>query len=595
MARIRAPELVGRGWVGVESLSLAELRGRFALIDFWTFCCINCLHVLDELRPLEERWGDVVTVVGVHSPKFSHEADPDALADAIVRYEVTHPVLDDADMTTWQAYAARAWPTLVLVDPEGFIVARYAGEGHVHAIDALLSELVPQAERRGLLRAGGGPALAPVPESDGLLFPSAVLGLSDGRWLVSDTAHHQLAVLDADAERIVARIGTGVRGHRDGGPSEAQLNEPAGLCLLPPQVARAVGYDVVVADSVNHALRGLTLDDGQLRTVAGTGRAWTPTDPSSLSSPRDVAWWDERVWVAMAGIHQIWSFDPVTGTAAPVAGTRTEGLRDGPLDEAWFAQPSGLAPDSDRLWLVDAETSALRYVRDGAVHTVVGSGLFDFGFRDGGRDRARLQHPLGVIVLPDATIGVCDTFNGALRVFDPAAGELTTAAAGLREPSGAALDGGAVLVVESAAHRLVTVPLDARARASGTAERSERPPTPIAGGHVSLQVVFAAPAGQRLDERYGPPTRLTVSATPAALLRSGDGAGTQMRRSLDVDASVGSGVLHVTATAASCDEGSGEGASCHLHQQDWGIPVQVAPDAPGVLVLVLGGPEAQDE
>ncbi len=572
-------------------LSLADLRGRFVLIDFWTFCCINCLHVLDELRPLEERWSHVLTVVGVHSPKFSHEAEPGTLADAVARYGVTHPVLDDADMTTWQAYAARAWPTLVLIDPEGFVVSQYAGEGHAHAIDALLAELVPQAQRRGTLRTGGGPPVTPAPASSGLLFPSALLGLPDGHWLVSDTAHHRLAVLDADAEQIVARIGTGVRGHRDGAPSDAQLNEPEGLCLLPPDVARAVGYDVVVADSVNHALRGLRLADWSLRTAAGTGRPWNPTDTTSLSSPRDVAWWDGRVWVAMAGIHQLWTFDPVLGSAGPVAGTRTEGLRDGPLDEAWFAQPSGLAPDAERLWVVDAETSALRYVQDGAVHTVVGTGLFDFGFRDGGRQRARLQHPLGVTSLPDGTVAVCDTYNGAIRVFDPPPGEMTTLATGLAEPSNAAAVGGLLLVVESAAHRVVAVPLDARAQAPDTAESSERPPTSIAPGRIRLVVSFVPAPGQRLDERYGPATRLTVSATPAALLRGGDGAGPDLERDLDVDPSVGGGVLHVTATAASCDEGPGEGAACHLHQQDWGIPVRVDPDASDVLALALGGTE----
>ena len=142
--RVRAPELRGRGWLntGGTSYSIAELRGRFVLLDFWTFCCVNCLHVLDELRPLEERYAEELLVVGVHSPKFEHEADPDALAAAVERYDVRHPVLDDPDLVTWQAYTARAWPTLVLVDPEGYVVAQYAGEGHAHAVDALLGELV---------------------------------------------------------------------------------------------------------------------------------------------------------------------------------------------------------------------------------------------------------------------------------------------------------------------------------------------------------------------------------------------------------------------------------------------------------------------
>ena len=154
--RVRAPELEGRGWLntGGETLRLADLRGRFVLLDFWTFCCVNCLHVLDEMRELEEKYDGELVVVGVHSPKFVHEADPDALAAAVERYEVAHPVLDDPDLVTWQAYAARAWPTLVLVDPEGYVVAQYAGEGHAHALDALLGRAPRRAPGQGHAPAG---------------------------------------------------------------------------------------------------------------------------------------------------------------------------------------------------------------------------------------------------------------------------------------------------------------------------------------------------------------------------------------------------------------------------------------------------------
>ena len=142
--RVRASELVGRGWLntGGEQVALEDLRGKVVLLDFWTFCCINCLHVLDELRPLEEEFADVLVTVGVHSPKFEHEADPDALAAAVERYAIEHPVLDDPELTTWQAYSARAWPTLVVVDPEGYIAAHLSGEGHVAGLYGLVRELV---------------------------------------------------------------------------------------------------------------------------------------------------------------------------------------------------------------------------------------------------------------------------------------------------------------------------------------------------------------------------------------------------------------------------------------------------------------------
>lgn len=590
MARIRAPELVGRGWVGAPGdTTLAGLRGRFVLLDFWTFCCINCLHVLDELRPVEHRWRDELTVVGVHSPKFRHEAEPGAVHDAVARYGVAHPVLDDADLATWQAYAAKAWPTLVLVDPEGFIVARYAGEGHAHALDTLLGELVPRARAAGTLTQDGALPAPPTPNRDGLRFPSSLLRLTECRLLVADTAHHQLALMDGDGEQVLAWVGSGERGLRDGPPLTSQLNEPQGMCLLPDDIAAAVGYDVVVADTVNHALRGLRLADLSLRTIAGSGRPWTALDADNLSSPWDVAWWRDEVWVAMAGIHQLATFDPSTGRTQAVAGTRTEGLRDGPLLDAWFAQPSGLAPDGDRLWLVDAETSALRWVEDGHVLTAVGTGLFDFGFRDGDAASARLQHPLGVTALGDGTVVVADTYNGAVRRFDPGTGRLTTLATGLAEPSQLLVSDDGLLVVESAAHRLVTVGLASRAQATDEAETTQRPATAVPPGQVTLAVVFTPPVGQALDERYGPPTRLTVSATPAALLREGDGTSRDLSRHLLLDPQVGGGVLHITAAAASCATDDTEGAACHLHQQDWGIPVVFDDDAaPDVLTLALG-------
>ena len=581
---------------GGRPLSLADLRGRFVLLDFWTFCCVNCLHVLDELRPLEERYDAELVVVGVHSPKFVHEADPDALRAAVERYDVAHPVLDDPDLQTWQAYTARAWPTLVLLDPEGYVVAQYAGEGHVHAIDALLAELRVEHRDRGTLQPGDSPYVAPTPEPRDLAFPAKAIALpGQDRLLVADAGHHQLVELAPDAETVVRRIGSGDRGDQDGAADRASFNEPNGLALLPPQVAEVVGYHLVVADTVNHLLRGVDLDTGEVRTVAGNGKQWMQGDGTeSLSSPWDVTWWKGRVWVAMAGIHQLWTFDPSTGEVAVAAGTTNEGLLDGSLPEAWFAQTSGLAAHGGRLWLADAETSALRYVEAGEVRTAVGAGLFDFGFQDGPGDSALLQHPLGVTALADGTVAVCDTYNGAVRRYDPTTREMSTLATGLAEPSGAVVDGEHLVVVESAAHRLTRIPLahhllGGPARVDGFRHTTRRPVTDVTGGALELVVTFEPPPGQKVDDRFGPATQLVVSATPPALLKAGEGRGTALVRTLEIDPAVGDGVLHVAARAASCDAGDTTGAACHMHQQDWGVPVRVTADGVAGLVLPLSG------
>ena len=572
--RVRAPELLGRGWLNTSGpLRLADLRGRFVLLDFWTFCCINCLHVLDELRPVEEKYADELVIIGVHSPKFVHEADPDALRAAVARYGVHHPVLDDPDLVTWQAYAARAWPTLVLIDPAGYVVATYAGEGHAHAIDATLAQLVEEHRAAGTLRPADSPYVAP-PEPDGdLRFPAKAVVLPDGHLLVADAGHGE--VVELDGTDVVRRFGG--------------FNEPNGLCLLPPSIAAQVGYDVVVADTVHHQLRGIGLSTGEIRDLAGDGtQAMQGDGTDRLSSPWDVAWWQNRVWIAMAGLHQLWTFDPLTGSVEVAAGTTNEGLVDGPLADAWFAQTSGLAPDGDRLWIADSETSSLRVISGGLVTTVVGHGLFDFGFRDGGREDALLQHPLGVTVLPDGTVAVADTYNGAVRRFDPATGLLSTIATGLAEPSGLLVYDGRLLAVESTAHAITEVSLDATADADDTSARTQRPVTEVAAT-LRLDVPFTPPPGQKVDDRFGPASQLIVTATPPSLITFGDGRSTDLTRELVLDPQVGEGVLHVAARAASCDEGGGEGAACRMHQQDWGVPIRITGDATAVLTLPLAG------
>jgi hypothetical protein len=294
----------------------------------------------------------------------------------------------------------------------------------------------------------------------------------------------------------------------------------------------------------------------------------------------------------MAGDHTLATYDPRTGEVVHVAGTRNEGLLDGTLADAWFAQPSGLSAAGDRLWVADAETSALRCVEGGTVTTVAGEGLFDFGFRDGPRDVARLQHPLGVLATADGVL-VADTYNGAVRRYDVATGELETVATGLAEPSGLVPDGErGVLVVESAAHRVVATVLEPR-RVDGPVSRTQRPPTDVAAGELVLRVPFTPPPGQEVDERFGPATQLQVSATPPALLRAGDGTGAGLTRTLVLDPAVGEGVLHVSARAASCDIAGGEGAACRIHQQDWGIPLRISADGAAELVLPLGGAAAR--
>jgi len=646
--RVRASELEGRGWLntGGKSLDLESLRGKIVLLDFWTFCCINCLHVLDELRPLEEKYSDVLVTVGVHSPKFEHEADPVALASAVERYEIHHPVLDDPELATWKAYTARAWPTLVVIDPEGYIVAHLSGEGHAGGLGVLLEELVAEHEAKGTLHRGNGPYVAPEPTSGTLRFPGKATQLSNGNYLVVDSGHHRLVELRPDLETVERIIGSGTKGFLDGQAEIAQFNEPQGVTLLPADLAWKLGYDAVVADTVNHRLRGVTLSSGYVQTIAGNGvqrlldagparvtdtgaGTWSeqhdagPADFAadaldvgalglgvevSLSSPWDVVWSEklQRVVIAMAGTHQIFAFDPLANEVSILAGSGLEGLLDGKAEEAWFAQSSGLATDGeDNIWVADSETSSLRHlvVSDSGVtvETAVGKGLFDFGFRDGASDEARLQHPLGVTVLPDNSVAIADTYNGAVRRYDPSTKSVSTLARGLAEPSDVVVvqvEGSdpLLVVVESNKHQLVLVPIPKEAlQVDEGASQTHRPKSPVTPGTLELAVRFKAPTGQKLDDRWGDPTQLKISSTPPELLVSGGGTSVGLLRTLELSADVPEGILHITARAAACDGPETEDgeipdhAACHLYQQDWGIPVVLQADGESELVLDLRG------
>ncbi|MBD7995796.1 redoxin domain-containing protein [Arthrobacter sp. Sa2CUA1] len=625
--RVRASELAGRNWLntGGKQLGLEDLRGKIVLLDFWTFCCINCLHVLDELRPLEAKYSDVLVTVGVHSPKFEHEADPVALAAAVERYEIQHPVLDDPELVTWQAYTARAWPTLVVIDPEGYIVAHLSGEGHAAGLESLVAELIAEHEAKGTLHRGNGPYVPAEATSGDLRFPGKAVALPEGTFLVTDTGHHRLVELEADLTTVRRVIGEGTKGWRDGDAGTARFNEPQGLAVLPAAVAETLDYDVIVADTVNHRLRGVNLATGAVTTVAGNGvqrlldaenQAAVPstelgTDPlgTSLSSPWDVLWSTTlgKVVVAMAGTHQIFGFDPTTGALGIIAGTGLEGLLDGEGDAAWFAQSSGLAQDADgAIWVADSETSALRKLTFDTsgdrtavtVETAIGAGLFDFGYRDGDAAEARLQHPLGVTVLPDGSVAIADTYNGAVRRYDPATGTVSTLSRGLAEPSGVLLDTTAeeplLVVVEANKHQLVRIPVPKEAQSVDEgARQTQRPKTAIEAGPLGLTVRFSAPKGQKLDDRWGDPTQLKISASPEELLVSGGGTAVGLVRELVLSDTVAEGVLHITARAAACDgEPGGEipdHAACHLYQQDWGIPVVVQPGGETELTLDLRG------
>ena len=584
--RVRAPQLVGRGgWINTaDDLSLARLKGKVVLLDFWSFCCINCLHIIDELRPLEERFGDALVVVGVHSPKFEHERDHEALERAVARYDVRHPVLDDPDRTTWDQYGIRAWPTLVLVDPAGYATAAVSGEGNARALEREIARMIEEHREAGTLDETPVSMLSPSVGGGALRFPGKVAAGPTGLVSVSDSGHNRIVVtrVDGDGAEVVAVAGTGARGLADGAFAQAKFTDPQGMLFLDEDT-------LLVADTGNHAIRRLNLREGTVETIAGNGTqarygaTGGRANKTALNSPWDLASWGGVVVVAMAGPHQLWALDLEADDVGVLAGSGFESLGDGPVQMAALAQPSGLAPDGEKLWFVDSETSSLRYLdRSGRVFTAVGSGLFDFGYKDGPAQDALLQHPLGVVSTIRGPV-VCDTYNSALRRYDVESGELSTLTRdGLSEPSGGAtLDDGELLVADTNNHRLVRVGEDGEVRPFEL--RGLLPPALVAAegpvaqkigpvelaGLVELSATLDVPGGQKLDPSLGPPVQLSIHSDE--LLPGGDLLFTAdelpVRANLNLDGA--KGTLDVLLRVGTCEEGPG--AVCNLTERRWSV------------------------
>ena len=487
--RPKSPDLDGgTAWLNTGGpLTLKDLKGKVVLLDFWTLCCINCIHIQPDLRKLEDKYPNELVVIGVHSPKFDNEMDTASIKKAVARYEIRHPVVNDADRKLWERFEVEAWPTFGLIDPAGNLVGFTSGEGNYDLLDGVIAKLVAEAKTNKTLDATPlrfDTAKFRESADTPLFFPGKVLADAPGnRLFIADSTHHRIVVTDLDGKHLLT-AGAGTPGYK-GGPFETALfDDPQGLAVK--------GDTLYVADRKNHSLRALDLKAKTVKTVAGNGKQEgdpntrrlaqpVPATSIGLNSPWDLLFVGDTLYIAMAGHHQIWAFDPAKGTLVPFAGSGRENIGDGPLSSAMFAQPSGLASDGKFLYVADSEVSALRKVPlgGGDVETLVGRGLFVFGDKDGpGRvadtltreaKEARLQHALGVAEA-GGKLYVADTYNSKLKVYDPAAGTLTTFLGGdgkagwvagppFSEPAGISHAAGKLYVADTNAHRVRVVDL----------------------------------------------------------------------------------------------------------------------------------------
>jgi thiol-disulfide isomerase/thioredoxin len=503
MALPPAPEFpAGLQWLNTDRpLSLQTLRGKVVLLDFWTYGCINCLHVLPDLQHLEAKYANELVIIGVHSAKYTNEAELDNIRQAMLRYGVTHAVVNDHDYAIWKAYRVPGWPTQIVIDPEGRQMQGFVGENHLARLDHLMQATIAAHRQKGTLR--DGPRLVPAPAAESLSTPlrypgKVLVDAASARLFIADTAHHRIVITDLQGQ-LLAIIGSGLAGASDGPYVAASFRQPQGLALL--------GTMLYVADTGNHLIRGIDLQRQFVETVAGTGeQAREFNVPGTgrsvrLSSPWDLYGHGPYLYIAMAGMHQVWRLTLETSYVAPFAGSGQEELRDDQLSEAALGQPSGLSGDGQRLYVADSEVNALRAADlepPGRLITLAGGGLFTFGDQDGVGSAARLQHPLGVAYAA-GQLYVADTYNHKIKVFDLRQGQLQTFAgtgkAGQRdgalaqaqfyEPGGLSVGVGRLYVADTNNHRIRVIDLQTHT-VSTLAIEGLTPPTTLAAAADDL-------------------------------------------------------------------------------------------------------------
>ena len=627
--RVRAPEITGgRGWLNTDKpLSIAALKGKVVLLDFWTYGCINCIHIIPDLKKLEAKYANQLVVIGVHSAKFQNEKETENIRRIILRYEIEHPVYNDSEYAVWQNYGVRAWPTQVLIDPAGYVIGGVSGEGNYDVIDQTVAKVIDEFRKKGELNEEPLKLVlerAKVGELP-LAFPGKILADANGnRLIIADSNHNRIVVTKLDGT-LVDTIGTGDAGAADGAFDKATFYRPQGMALT--------GDNLYVADTENHLIRRVDLKARTVETVAGTGqqsREYFKTGPArsvALSSPWDLQLVGRVLYIAMAGPHQIWKMDLDKNEVSTFAGSGREARLDGSLSEAGFAQPSGIASDGKTLYVADSESNIIRAIdiAGGTVKTLVGGDLFEFGDVDGSGDDVRLQHPLGLLSFGDKLL-IADTYNHKIKELDPKREKVTTlfgtgkpgqadgASTSFYEPGGLTVAHDKLYVADTNNHAIRVVDLKTK-QASTLRINGLTPPAknvqaldsdagPNAeevkvaaqrlrsGASGFLQIDVELPAGYHLNPMAPQRYKISVDGGKSLAIDEKVAAGATKDLKLPVRVplnatSVGSATIRAQVTLFYCREDNT--GTCRIKTLVWQAPVEVTNDANAPAEVKLKG------
>ncbi len=612
---IDAPEFPqGMDWLNTAApIAMSDLKGKVVLLDFWTYGCINCIHILPDLRRLEEEFAEELVVIGVHSAKFTNEGATAQLAEVVQRYDITHPVVNDKDFLIWSSWGANAWPTVAVVDPAGRAVGVRAGEGVYEAIQPVIAQLVEEFDRADAIRREPLELTLEAESSPStpLRYPGKVHA-SDGRLFVADTGHHRIVEVDPDTGEAIGVWGSGQRGFTDGDAATASFSDPQGLAF---DSSTSVLY---VADVGNHSVRSIDTSTGEVTTLVGDGsQGWPPTggtlDETRLASPWALELAEGRLFVANAGTHQIWSVDLDRGLAEPLIGSAREGTLNGPFATSELAQPSGLAlSDDGKLYFADSESSSVRVgdLANGQTSLVVGGDetLFDFGDLDGSGNEARLQHPLGLAFGSAGVLYVADTYNSKIKRIDTGTGTVTSwlgsepgwadgDAPLFDEPGGLAFDGTTLWVADTNNHSLRTIdPVTGTVSTLiVTGLEKFEPPTSYAGpvteiagsitasaGPGTITLDYALPDGHKVNPDA--PSAVSITGIGIELAGDGDLTGASLPIDVPVEFSEGSGDAYIDVNLVYCAE---EAESlCFIDRMRFVVSLVVGPAGPSSQITI---------
>ena len=616
--RVRAPELTGgSGWLNTDRpLSIAALKGKVILLDFWTYGCINCMHIIPDLKRLEAKYPNELVVIGVHSAKFKNEKETENIRRIILRYELEHPVYNDSEFSVWQSYGVRAWPTQVLIDPAGYAIGAVSGEGNYDVIDQTIAKTVEEFRKRGELNEEPLKLVlerAKVGDLP-LAFPGKVLAdAPNDRLFIADSNHYRIVITKLDGS-LVQIIGTGERSAIDGPFEKATFYRPQGMALD--------GGTLYVADTENHLIRKLNLKARTVETIAGTGKQSTdyfkegPGRSVGLSSPWDLQLVGRTLYIAMAGPHQIWKLDLDKDHVSTFAGSGREARLDGELLQAGFAQPSGITSDGKSLYTADSESNIIRRIdlEKGRVETLVGGDLFEFGDVDATGDDVRLQHPLGIVSVGDKLL-IADTYNHKIKELDPQKEKVTTlfgtgkpgqadgTSPSFYEPGGLTVANGKLYVADTNNHAIRVIDLKTRdtktLRINGLTppqalEVSSNGFTPNAdelkvtgqkvraGAEATLLINIALPAGYHLNPAASQRYSVTVDNSKVIAVEENNAQRSDKKLTLPIKVPMqprgaGAAKVHAQATLIYCrDDNTG---TCRIKTLVWNVPVEVVNDA----------------